>query len=71
MTTISVPLNKDQMDRLDTLVQNGFAENKAAVMRRALEKTSENEAIDAVLRAQNEKPIYGDLRKIMNKMKRR
>lgn len=54
MTTVSVPLNKKQEDALDTLVAQGVADNRAALMRKALEKLAEDEAIRAVLEAEQE-----------------
>ena len=72
MSTISVPLNNQQMSSLETLVKNGFAENKAAAMRRALEKVAEDEAVNAVLQAEQEfrdgKILQGDIRDLMKKL---
>ena len=73
MSTISVPLNEKLESSLNNLVKSGFADNKAAVMRKALVRLSEEEAIQAVLRAQQEvkegKIFRGDLRKLLAKMK--
>ena len=69
MTTISVPLNKEGEARLDELVRNGVASNRAAVMRKALDKLAEDEAVEAVLRAEREvsdgRILRGDIRKIL------
>ena len=54
MATISVPLSSELQDRLDTLVAQGAGSNRADVMRRALEWFSEEEAINAVLKAEHE-----------------
>ena len=65
MSTISVPLTKEREARLDNLVKNGVAPNRAAVMRKALDKLAEDEAIEAVLRAEREPIIRGDIRKVL------
>jgi len=69
MSTISVPLSKDHEDRLDTLVKQGVGSSRAAVMRKALDKLAEDEAVEAVLRAEREvsegKILKGDLRKLL------
>ena len=54
MATISVPLSSDLQDRLDALVAEGVGANRADVMRRALEWFSEEEAVNAVIRAERE-----------------
>lgn len=73
MSTISVPLSKEQLARLDQLVASGVGENKAAVMRRALDKLAEDEAVRDVLEAMQElkegKALSGDLRELARKMK--
>ena len=68
MVTISVPLPPELEERLDSLVRGGVAETRAGVMRRALEDLAEKEAIDAVLRAEREPTVRGDLRKILKKL---
>ncbi len=73
MSTISVPLNKDLEDSLDTLVREGVGSSRADVMRKALTRLAQEEAVNAVLRAQKEvsegKILRGDLRTIIAKMK--
>lgn len=69
MATISVPLTPELEERLDQMVDEGVGPNRAAVMRHALERLAEDEAIQAVLRAQHEvrmgKVLRGDPRKIL------
>jgi Arc/MetJ-type ribon-helix-helix transcriptional regulator len=69
MSTISVPLNKEGEARLDNLVASGVAPNRAAVMRKALDKLAEDEAIEAVFRAEREvtdgRILRGDIREIL------
>ena len=73
MSTISVPLNPKQEIDLNNLVKSGFAENKAQVMRKALLRIAEEEAIQDVLRAEQEinlgKGLKGDLKTLMKKFK--
>ena len=54
MATISVPLSPELQERLDALVTEGVGSNRADVMRRALEHFSEEEAVNAVLKAERE-----------------
>jgi Arc/MetJ-type ribon-helix-helix transcriptional regulator len=69
MSTISVPLNSKLELSLDYLVKSGVADNRAAVMRKALERLTEDEAIAAVLRAEQEPTLRGDLKDLMKKIK--
>ena len=69
MSTISVPLNSKLELSLDYLVKSGVGDNKAAVMRKALIRLSEEEAVAAVIRAQQEPTLRGDLRDLMKKIK--
>ncbi|MDP3402791.1 MAG: hypothetical protein Q8S35_02445 [bacterium] len=69
MATISVPLSAELENRLDALVSDGVGSNRADVMRRALERLAEEEAINAVLKAEREvadgKILRGDLRTLL------
>lgn len=53
MSTISVPLNPESEQALDELVAL-TGSNKAAVVRRAIEYLREEEAVNAVLKAEQE-----------------
>ena len=68
MSTISVPLSKELIAHLDQLVANTGA-TRAAVMRKALEKFAEDEAVEAVLRAEREvaggKILRGDIKNLL------
>ncbi|MBI2100957.1 MAG: hypothetical protein HYT47_02980 [Candidatus Vogelbacteria bacterium] len=65
MSTISVPLNAELTNWLEQMVKQGYAENKAALVRKALKRLAEEEAIAAVLKAEQEaregKILRGDL----------
>ncbi len=69
MATISVPLSKEHEEALDVLVQQGVGSSRADVMRRALSRMSEQEAVEAVLRANKEPSLSGDLRALAKKIK--
>lgn len=68
MATISVPLSSELEHRLDSLVANGVGSNRADVMRRALAQMAEAEAINAVLNAEREPVLRGDLRELLKKI---
>lgn len=68
MATLSVPLTKDLEEFIESQVRLGKMENKAAVVRRALRLLAEEEAIAAVLKADREPSICGDLDKLAKKL---
>ena len=72
MATLSIPLTHNLEEFIDTLVKRGFAPNKAEVVRKALRLLAEEEAIAAVLRAEQEvrrgRILKGNLRKLASKM---
>ena len=65
MSTISVPLDATLLNQLDRLTKESGA-SRAAVMRKALERLAEEEAINAVLRAEKEPVLRGDLDDLLN-----
>ena len=69
MTTISVPLRKDNEEKLDELVRSGVGSSRADVMRKALERLAEDEAVAVVLRAEKELTLRGDLRTLAKKLR--
>lgn len=72
MSTLSVPLSAELEAFVGDMVRSGVASNKADVVRRALTRMAEEEAINVVLRAQQEirdgKGIEGDIRTLLAKM---
>jgi len=68
MSTLSVPLTPSLEKFINDQVKSGYAANKADVVRRALTRFSEDEAVEMILRAQKEiadgKGLRGDLRKL-------
>ena len=73
MSTISVPLDSKLESVLNNLIRSGFRENKAAIMREALTRLSDEEAVLALLKSQQEvkegKIFKGDLRKLLKGVK--
>lgn len=71
MSTISVPLTPKLIQHLDELVEKTGA-SRAAVMRKALERLAEEEAINAVLLAERDvregNVLRGDLDELLLKI---
>lgn len=72
MSTISVPLPNTLVTFIDDMIRRGVASNKADVVRQALVRFAEDQAVEAVLRAEQElrdgKVLRGDLRKIAKRL---
>lgn len=68
MTTLSVPLPA-HLDELVKRLAKQRGSNKAQIVRQALELLAEEEAIQAVLKAEREPTLRGDLRKLAKKLK--
>ena len=73
MSTLSVPLPSALEDFIDEMVRSGAAANKADVVRQALVRFAEDQAVEAVLRAEQEvregKILRGDLRDLVKRIK--
>lgn len=69
MSTLSVPLTPELEIAVGQLVKSGVASNKAAVVRRAIEKFVEDEAVNAVLLAEHEPTLRGNLKTLMRKIR--
>ena len=54
MSTISVPLDKDAMHYLEHLEKNNPEMSRAGIVRKAIRRMSEEEAVEAVFQAQRE-----------------
>lgn len=68
MSTLSVPLPPNLEAFINNQVKSGYAANKADVVRRALIRFSEDEAVEAILRASQEPTLKGDLRELAKKI---
>lgn len=69
MSTLSVPLSADMLKKIEDMVRQGVATNKAELVRKAIDKFLEAQAIQAILDAQKEPRLSGDLRKLAKKFK--
>lgn len=69
MTTISVPITAHIEESINSLIESGYGSNKADVVRKAIIRLAEEEAVSAVLRAQQEPTIHGDLKELAEKFK--
>lgn len=71
MPTLSVPLTPKLEKFVEQMVQEGHADNKAAVVRQALRKFAQDQLVAEVLEARRDykegKVFYGDLGKIAKK----
>ncbi|MFA5997210.1 MAG: hypothetical protein WC791_01830 [Candidatus Paceibacterota bacterium] len=72
MSTISVPLPPELEKFINNQIKSGNAANKADVVRRALVRFAEDEAVRDVLEASQEvkdgKVLRGDLRELAKKI---
>ncbi len=71
MTTLSIPVTAEQEAFITAYIKAGNADNKAEVVRKALNHFAEDEAVNVVLQSEQEirdgKVLYGDLRKYIKK----
>ncbi|QQR83230.1 hypothetical protein IPJ72_05520 [Candidatus Peregrinibacteria bacterium] len=65
--TLSIPLPADLEKQLQQAIKMGWIDNKASFGRRALEKELENLAVQAVLDAEKEPSLEGDLDELAKK----
>lgn len=72
MSTLSVPLTKDHESFINDMVRHGIAPNKAEVVRQALTKYAEDQAVEMVIKSMREykdgKVLEGDLDELLKKM---
>jgi len=69
MTTISVPINGKLEAAIENLIESGYGENKAEVVRKAIAKASDDEAVNIVLKSMQEPTLSGDLKDLTKKIK--
>ncbi len=62
MTTITVPLTEELSHLIDELLKRGIGANKADLIRQALRKFGEDQAVADVLEAHKEPRLKGSLR---------
>ncbi len=72
MSTISVPIPNTLETFIDDMIRRGFAPNKAEVVRQALVRYAEDQAVEAVLRSEQEaregKILRGNLKDLMKQL---
>lgn len=68
MANLSVPLTKELEEFIENQVKLGKSENKASVVRRALRRLAEEEAIMTALRSEQEPTLHGDLDELAQKV---
>ncbi|MDE2116887.1 MAG: hypothetical protein KGI79_03370 [Patescibacteria group bacterium] len=68
MTTLSIPVNSELESFINKMIKKGRGSNKADIVRQALERFKDEEAINAILRAQSEPTLKGNLRNLMKKL---
>jgi len=70
MTTITIPLNKELEETVESLLQDGRFDTKTSMVRYALQRLAEEEAVERVLRAEREiqegKGLSGDVRALVD-----
>ncbi len=69
MSTLSIPVPVHLEEFIERMVKQGYAANKADVVRQALARFAEDQAVEEVLRAEQEiregKALRGDLRELV------
>ncbi len=68
MSTLSVPLTPHLEETVNRLVKEGYGANKADVVRKAIKRLSEEEAVKAILQAMKEPTLKGNLRELIKKI---
>ena len=68
MTTISVPLTAELLHALESYLRQHRGRKKAEVMREALNKYLEDQAVEAVLQASREPTLHGNLKDLLKKI---
>ena len=72
MSTLSIPVTQAQETFIKTMIKRGFAHNKAEVVRQALNRFAEDQAVEAVLRSQQEfrdgKELRGNIRELLKRV---
>ena len=68
MTTITVPLTEDLVRVLEELLHRGIGANKADVVRKALRKFGEDQAVLDILEAHAQPRLKGNLRSLSKKL---
>ena len=68
MVTLSVPLSDDTHNSMTNAIKQGFGRNYADIARSAILKYLEDLAVEAVLKAQKEPSLSGNLDELAKKL---
>ena len=72
MATLSVPVTQAQETFIKTMIKRGLANNKADVVRQALNLFAEDQAVEAVLKSQQEfrdgKELRGNINDLLKRV---
>lgn len=68
MSTLSVPLPEDMIRHIKSLVKQGIAPNMSELVRKALQHYLEDQAVQAVQKADKEPSLHGDLDDLAGKI---
>ena len=72
MSTLSIPITKNLESFIDDMIKRGVAPNKAEVVRQALTRYAEEQAVEMVMRSMREykegKVLDGDLDELLEMM---
>jgi len=72
MSTLSIPIPHHLEQFIHDMIAKGIAPNKAEVVRQALVRYAEDQAVESVLRSEQDildgKVLRGDLQDLMNRM---
>lgn len=69
MSTLSVPLTPKLEEEINNMIKSGYAPTKSEVVRRAITRLAEEEAVQDVLKAMREPLLRGDLHDLMKKIR--
>ena len=61
MNNVSVPLPNNMITNINNLIKKGVASSKAELIRMAISKFIEEQAVNAVLNAEKDPNLAGDL----------
>ncbi|MBU0706005.1 ribbon-helix-helix domain-containing protein [Patescibacteria group bacterium] len=67
MSTLSIPVDADTLNKIEMFIKEGAASNKADFVRKAIDRYLEEKAIEDILRAAKEPGLEGDLNELAKK----
>lgn len=69
MSTLSIPIDGETLKKIEMLIKEGNASNKADLVRKAIDRYLEEQAIEDILRAAKEPRLEGDLDELAKRFK--